>query len=272
MSSIYLHRKDAPFGDDVWRRIDETVVSAARSQLTGRRLLALEGPYGLGVKALSGKEKSLASDTRAAGAALGGAEYFPLLTIRVPFAIPIRDVASFEKTGVPFDISFIAEAATACASLEDQVIFSGSKEAGILGLLHSPGSASLKLSSWESIGVVADDVISAVTKLDDAGFHGPYALALAPKLYNILFRRYPQGNMTELDHIKSIITAGLIKGPAVKSGGVLIAAGAQFASLALGQDLMTGFVGPSGGDYEFTLSETLTLIVRQPGAICVLKQ
>jgi len=269
MSNTHLHRGDAPFGDDVWKRIDNTVVNVAKSQLTGRRLLELEGPYGLGVKALSGKEKSL---TQEAEVQLGHAEYFPLLTIRAPFTIPIRDIASFEKTGVPFDILNVSEAVAACADLEDQIVFSGSKEAGLNGLMNFPGCASLKLKSWESVGTASDDMISAVTKLDEAGFHGPYALALAPKLYNVLFRRYPQGNTVEMDHIKSLITGGLIKGPALKAGGVLVAAGARFASIALGQDLMAGFIGPSGGDYEFTLSETLTLIVRQPGAVCILKQ
>lgn len=270
MTNTYLHRGDAPFGGDVWKRIDKTVVGAAKSQLTGRRLLALEGPYGLGVKALSGREKPLTSE---AGdhPAMGGAELYPLLTIRTSFVIPIRDIASFEKTDVPFDVSNVTEAACACANLEDELVFSGSKEAGLKGLLNTPGSASLKLKNWDAVGAAADDLIAAVTKLDDAGFRGPYALALAPKLYNLLFRRYQQGNMTEMDHLKTFITDGLIKAAALKSGGVVIATGAQFASIALGQDLMAGFVGPAGGDYEFALSETVTLIVRKPEAICVLK-
>ena len=53
MSEKFLHRNDAPFGGEVWEKIDETVVAAARSQLCGRRLLHTKGPYALGLFALT---------------------------------------------------------------------------------------------------------------------------------------------------------------------------------------------------------------------------
>jgi uncharacterized linocin/CFP29 family protein len=117
-----------------------------------------------------------------------------------------------------------------------------------------------------------DDVIQAATKLDEAGFHGPYALALTPSRYNLLFRRYRQGNVTELEHVRSLVTEGVIKAPAIRSGGVLLASGRQYASIVLGQDLKTGFVGPSGTEYEFTVSESVALRLLQPTAVCVLQQ
>jgi hypothetical protein len=39
----------------------------------------------------------------------------------------------------------------------------------------------------------------------------------------------------------------------------------------LGQDMMIGFIGPSGGELEFSISESLALRVRQPKSICVLE-
>jgi hypothetical protein len=32
-----------------------------------------------------------------------------------------------------------------------------------------------------------------------------------------------------------------------------------------------GFIGPVGAEYEFSISESLALRVRHPGAICVLQ-
>ena len=37
------------------------------------------------------------------------------------------------------------------------------------------------------------------------------------------------------------------------------------------QDIMVGFVGPVGRDYEFTVSASLALRILAPSAICVLK-
>jgi hypothetical protein len=58
----------------------------------------------------------------------------------------------------------------------------------------------------------------------------------------------------------------------VKSGGALLASGRQYASIVVGQDLVTGFVGPAENGYEFTVGETIALRLAVPQAVCVLKQ
>jgi len=140
------------------------------------------------------------------------------------------------------------------------------------GLLTVEGANELKLSPWDEVGAAAEDIIKAVTILDGAGFHGPYSLALAPSRYNLLFRRYPRGNFSELEHVKTMVTKGVFKAPILDSGGVLLASGRQFASIVLGQDMTIGFVGPTGEEIELSISESLAPLVRQPQAICVLKE
>jgi hypothetical protein len=39
----------------------------------------------------------------------------------------------------------------------------------------------------------------------------------------------------------------------------------------MGQDLKTGFIGPTLDSLEFSLTESLALMVRAPKTICVLK-
>ncbi|MBD3207255.1 bacteriocin, partial [Candidatus Bathyarchaeota archaeon] len=65
--------------------------------------------------------------------------------------------------------------------------------------------------------------------------------------------------------------ARLVKAPGIEKGGVVVNDGPQYASIALGQDLMTGFIGPVGTDYELSMSESIALRLLQPKAICVLK-
>lgn len=271
MSDKFLHRKDAPFQDKVWHIIDETIVAAAKSQLCGRRLLHTEGPYGLALKTLlSGDfrvdEKTIEGTTLTASCAA------PVAMTQSGFKLAVRDIAAFEETGLPFDLAPAANAAIACARQEDMMIFNGSKTLGLNGLLSADHSQSFELRPWDDIGTAAQDIISAVTLLDDAGFHGPYTLALAPKLYNLLYRRYPQGHITELEHLKQIATEGIVKAPVISSGGVLLCPARQYATIVLGQDLMTAFVGPAtSGEYEFVVSESVALRLRQPEAIYILK-
>jgi uncharacterized linocin/CFP29 family protein len=265
--SKFLHREDSPFEKKVWERIDEVVVASAKSQLSARRILNVEGPYGLALKFLYGSD---VTQDDSAKATVSLSKAIPIVAINQSFSLPARDIAAFEQQGIDLNLKAAAEAAMACARREEELLYVGSKSLGVDGLLTRKGTQSIKLQSWEEIGNAVNDLICAVSQLDNAGFHGPYSLALTPNRYNLLFRRYPQGNMTEIDHVKSIVTEEVIKAPSIDAGGVLLASGRQFASIVLGQDLMTGFVGPSGSAYEFIVSESLALRLLQPASVCVL--
>jgi uncharacterized linocin/CFP29 family protein len=271
MNHKFLHRGDAPFSEKVWKAIDKIVVSSAKGVLTARRLLHTEGPYGLGLKVLSSPERTVEDESRGGGVVLTAATAVSVIEIQSSFTLSARDISAFEETGTPFDVGAVTNAAMECAKMEDELIFNGSKTTGNEGLLNASGVQSSKLKSWEKVGSAADDVISAVNKLDGVGFHGPYTLALAPERYNLLFRRYPQGNQTELNHLKEIVTEGIVKAASLKAGGVLLASGRAFASIVLGQDMTTSFIGPAGKDYEFVISESLALRLTAPSATCVLK-
>jgi uncharacterized linocin/CFP29 family protein len=270
MSEHYLNRGDAPFQEKTWEAIDGAVIGAARSQLSARRLLSVEGPYGLGLKSVPLGDETIEGES-AEGVTLSGGGVLPLLAIQATFCLAARDIAAFEERGAAMDLGAAVNAAIACAKQEDALLFNGVKSASVEGLLNVKGAQSARLKSWESVGAAADDLIAAVTKLDAAGFHGPYTLALAPDRFNLLYRRYPQGNQTELDHLASVVTEGIVKAPAIKSGGVLLAAGAQFARIVLGQDMAAGFVGPDGTCYELTVSESIALRIMAPASVLVLK-
>jgi uncharacterized linocin/CFP29 family protein len=265
----FLHRDDAPFSGAVWDRIDMVVTEAAKSVLSARRIVHIEGPYGLGIKSVPGPDAVL-EDEEGAAAGLSSGGVIPLGLINKTFWLSARDIASFEQTGMPFSPAPAAQAAIACAQREDDLLFNGSKPLGASGLLNAKGVQSMELGEWNEVGSAAEDVIKAATMLDDAGLHGPYALALAPSRYNLLFRRYEQGNMLEIEHLRALVTDGIVKAPALSGGGVLIATGRQFATIVLGQDLMTGYIGPKQTGYELNVSESLALRLLQPKAVCVL--
>lgn len=188
--------------------------------------------------------------------------------IQSSFLLSKRELAAYEREGLPFDLTTVAEEAIAVATREDTLIYQGAQN--LPGLLTAKGISEQKISSWEGVGTAAEDVIRAVTVFDEAGFHGPYALVLAPALYKQLYRRYPESALTELDHIRSIVTEGVFKAPVLESGGVLIASGRQYASIVIGQDMTVGFIGPVGGKLEFSVAESLTPWVRMPAAVCTL--
>ncbi len=270
MSEQYLHRSDAPFGNSVWEQIDHAVVESAKSQLSGRRVLHTMGPFGLGFKAVPLNDTTSAGKT-VEGVTISASCAMPVAMLRSDFTLSVRDIAAFEQSGAPLDLSAATKAAIAVARQEDQLVYGGFQPLGATGLLNTPGTRSVKLKPWNEPGAPVEDVINAATELDNAGFHGPYALALTPKSYNHLFRKYPQGDMTELEHVRQIATDGVIKAAGIAGGGVLVDTSGPFANIVLGQDLMTAFVGPAPGEYQFSIFETIALWLRVPQAVCVLK-
>ena len=271
MGGNYLHREDAPFADEVWEKIDEAAVGAAKTQLSGRRLLDTEGPFGPALKSLPLKDQEVEDASEQEGVTVRASCMLPVARIQAEFTLPIRDVAAFEQRGMPLDVGSVAGAAISCARQEDSLIFNGSDALKTAGLMNADDTQSVSLGGWEEVGEAAEDLISAVTTLDEAGYHGPYTLALSPARYNQLFRRYKQGNATELEHARQLATDGIVKAAAIDAGGVLIASGKPYASIVLGQDLSVGFVGPAGGVYEFVLTESLALWLKVPAAVCLLK-
>ena len=262
MTNKYLAREDAPFGEKIWKLLDGAMKKAAGNLLVGRRLLDLEGPFGLGLKALPlGDEES--------DDGLISSPVLPVVLIQKTFTLGTRDLANYEREQVDIDTCPIADAARACAGLEDKLVFHGSKD--IPGLIQGTGSNRMTLPPWKEVGAAANSIIEAITLLDDSGFHGPYALALAPERYNLLFRLYPQGRQSELEHIRTMVTAGVYKTPILENGGVLLASTAQCGAIVLGQDMSIGYIGPIGTRQEFTITESLTVVIRQPQAICILK-
>jgi uncharacterized linocin/CFP29 family protein len=262
MENNYLGRNDAPLGAETWKLLDSVMVEAAKGQLAGRRLLPIEGPYGFGLKAIPLSDCAMEDG-------ITGSTFIPVTMIRTEFSLGKRDLAAFERDQLVLDTDPVTCAARECAAKEDRLIFSGLS--GLPGLISAEGAASFTLGKWDKVGVAAGQIIDAVTKLDDAGYHGPYSLALAPGLYNLLLRRYPQGDGTELDHARTIVGDGVVKAPALKKGGVLLASGRQYSSIAIGQDIVLGYNGPVGDLLEFQILESLALLIREPESVCVLK-
>jgi len=270
----YLGREEAPFGTKLWEMIDHTVVGAARSQLAGRKLLEIQGPLGFGVRTIGRLEVELGNTAtfHDITATATSAPALPIPLIRAEFSLPVRDVAAAEEAGNPISLARVAIAAIAAARLEDQLIFSGNRGAGIEGLTTVPGAEKVEVGGWEELGKPISDLLAAATALDEAGFPGPYAAALAPRLYNQLFRIYEQSGLTQLEHARQILSGGIAKAPALAQGGVVIAIGSHFAHLVVAQDMVAAFVGPRQTELDFVVVESVVPRIHVAQAICVLEE
>lgn len=261
-----LNRSHAPFDAELWNAIDEAASESAAAMLTGRRLLETEGPYGSGLTSIEVGNDDYCRTVGAneAGAVVSRAVSVPML--RKSFKISIRRLMAAAENSQPLNLSPVEDAAEAVARREDEFIYYGNKDFGLEGLLTARGRNTLTAGDWSKVDQALEDVVKAVTLLDDGGFPGPYGMALSPALYNQLFRRYEGSDLLQLEHLKRVCTAGIFKAPI--KGGVIV--DARVGPIVLGQDLMAGYIGQDGIHHEFFLSSSMVLRLDDPEAICAL--
>ena len=262
----YLNCAQAPFGDDVWTMVVEAAVKAARDRLTARRFLDVDGPYGTGLTTIEVGNDGYCRQPGAneAGAVIGRAISVPM--IRKTFRLSIRRLAAHLENGLPLNMAPVEDAAEAVAAREEETLYLGQADFGLEGLLTAKGRNQLDAGSWTDLDQVLSDVIAAVTKLDDSGFRGPYALVLSPPLYNGLFRRYPGTDLLQLEHLRRLFTKGIFK--ASIEGGLVV--DPRVGPVVVGQDLAAGYIAQDGIHYELFLSESLVLRLDEPEAICTI--
>ncbi|GIX49429.1 MAG: putative 29 kDa antigen CFP29 [Candidatus Tectimicrobiota bacterium] len=239
----------------------------ARDLLTGRRFLDLDGPYGVGLTALEvgNDEYCRQPGPQEAGAVMGRTISVPML--RKDFRLSIRRLAAHLEMGQPLLLTPVEEAAEAVARREEEFIYYGQPDFGLQGLLTAQGRLHHEGGDWSDLDRVLDDVLAAVNALDARGFRGPYALALAPSLYNGLFRRYAGTDMLQLEHLRRLCQRGVYKAPI--EGGVLV--DPRVGRLVVGQDLMVGYVGQDGIHYQLYVCESIVLMLETPQAICTIR-
>jgi uncharacterized linocin/CFP29 family protein len=261
-----LRRDHADLPASLWRDIEEAAVAAARERLTGRRFLELQGPFGLGLTSIEvgDDEYSRAPEPDEAGAIIGRALPVPML--RKSFRLSLRRVAAALENGQPLDLTPAEDAAEAVANREEEFIYYGEPERHVAGLLTVAGRHQIEGGDWSSLDRALADVLQGVTMLDEAGYRGPYALALAPALYNGLFRIYPGSDVLQLEHLRRLCTRGIFKAPI--EGGVLV--DPNVGVLVLGQDLSVGYASQDGVHLHLFVSESIVLRIDEPQAICTL--
>src|SRR5690606_30964686 len=124
--------------------------------------------------------------------------------------------------GIPLDTSAAEDAAETVALAEEHLLYHGVPEVGLKGILEHKHVQSVALSDWSQANGAIGDVIQAADKLDAARVNGPFALVLAPALYNQLFRKYQGSDVLALDHLRRLASAVIYKSHVLDQTGVLV--------------------------------------------------
>ncbi|MBM7647416.1 putative linocin/CFP29 family protein [Bacillus ectoiniformans] len=269
---------DAPLKSHDFDLLDQTVIESARRQLVGRRFIELYGPLGRGVQSIHNDIYMENSEAKMDVQGAFDTDYEP--GKRVNYTIPMiykdfvlfwRDLEQAKTLDIPIDFSPAANAAREVARLEDQMIFHGSKELDIPGLMNVKGRQTHLIGNWYESGSAFQDVVDARNKLMEMGHTGPFAMVLSPELYSLLHRVHKDTNVLEIEHVRELITDGVFQSPVLKGKtGLIVNTGRNNLDLAVSEDFDTAYLGEEGMNHPFRVYETVVLRIKRPSAICTL--
>ncbi|MGB9595606.1 MAG: family 1 encapsulin nanocompartment shell protein [Candidatus Poribacteria bacterium] len=266
--SDFLARDDAPLSADDWSAIDKAVVESAKKRLVGRKFIDITGPLGVGTQMVQLSRLGIEDDRWSVKERLN----LNIPIIYEDFKLAWRDIESAKQYHIPLELGPAAVASAMCAKKEDELIFIGDEKNGIQGLLNAKESNSIKALDWNENGNGFQNVVSAVGKLTDDGFYGPYALVTSVSLYALLHRVYGTTGTLEIMMIRELVTDGVFQSSLLKgNSAILVATGHENLDLVIAQDLITAYLGPEGMDQLFRVFESIVLRIKRPKSICVFK-
>src|SRR4029434_3239268 len=142
----------APESPELLNKIEEAAVSAARDILTGRRIIDVEGPYGLGLTAVEVGNDDLGREPGPgeASAVLSHALSLPMIYRR--FSLSSGRSAAFREMGQPLNLKVVEDAAQAVAMREEDFIYQGQPDFHVHGLLTAAGRNTLQRSEERRVG------------------------------------------------------------------------------------------------------------------------
>jgi uncharacterized linocin/CFP29 family protein len=270
---------DAPLANSEFEQLDQTVIDTARKQLVGRRFIQLYGPLGRGIQSIHNDIYS--ENIQASMDFRGSMDTQTESTKRVNYTIPMlykdfvlywRDIEQAKALNIPIDFSPAANAARQVALLEDQMVFHGSEEFDIPGLMNVKERLTHITGNWYESGNAFNDVVEARNKLLQMGHNGPFAMVLSPELYSLLHRVHKDTNVLEIEHVRELITDGVFQSPVLKGKtGVIVNTGQHNLDLAVSEDFDTAYLGEEGMNHPFRVYETVALRIKRPSAICTLE-
>lgn len=253
---------------DVVDSIQTAALERARGVLTARRFLDFEGPIGAGVPSLQvGK---IIEDTIGQEGSVGIAARRALAipTLHTTFRLPIRELQGAQEHQFPLPTQPAEDAAERVAIAEERLVYHGHQDLNVQGVLAHPEVPRVPLSDWGSPAQAIGDIIGAADKLDERGAHAPFALVLAPALYNQLFRKYEGSDVLALNHLRRLATGGVYKCYTLERTGALISP--DLGPLVCAQDLQVSYLDMDSNTVRFVVSSGVVLRLDDPGAVCML--
>jgi uncharacterized linocin/CFP29 family protein len=251
-----LHRELAPISDAAWAQIEAETARTLKRHLAGRRVVDVHGPTGTSLSAVgTGHLRKISAPGE--GIVARQREVKALVELRVPFELQRQAVDDVERGANDSDWQPAKDAARKIAFAEDDAIFEGYADAGIVGIRQGTSNPPMTLPA--DVRGYPDAIAHGLSQLRLVGVNGPYAVLLDADVYTALAETSDHGYPV-LDHVKRLVNDKIIWAPAIHGAFVVTTRGGDF-DLHLGQDVSIGYLSHTETAVKLYLQETLTFLL-----------
>lgn len=251
-----LHRELAPVSEAAWMAIEEETARTLKRYLTGRRIVDVNGPAGVGLSAIgTGHLNSITAPGE--GILARQREVKSLVELRVPFELDRQQVDDVERGASDSDWQPAKDAAHKIAHAEDRAIFEGYPAAGIRGIRQGTTNQIVNLPA--DVRQYPDAIAQALNQLRLVGVNGPYSVLLGSDAYTALAESSDSGYPV-IDHVKKLVKNEIIWAPAIIGAFVISTRGGDF-DLHIGQDISIGYLSHNDSVVRLYLQETFTFLL-----------
>ena len=248
-----LHRELAPISDAAWAQIAEEATRTLKRYFAGRRVVDMPAPGGATLASVgTGHLRQIAAPDDGIAARLR--ESKPLVELRVPFELSREAVDDVERGANDSDWQPVKDAAKKIAFAEDNAIFGGYPDAGIIGIRQGTSNPVMTLPT--EVRHYPDAIAQALSQLRLVGVNGPYKVLLGADAFTALSETSDHGYPV-LEHVRRLVEDEIIWAPAITGAFVLTGRGGDF-ELTLGQDTSIGYLSHTDTVVRLYLQESFT--------------
>lgn len=240
----------APIPSEAWDEINDRAGEVITSQLSARKVLHVEGPFGLG-KATVNTGRLKPSKTKK-GVDYAPYDVLPLIESRISFSLSRWELDNILRGEKDAELEHLEDAAEKIALFEEDAIYNGNKDAGIKGLKDI---AAHKLSFTNNANENLQAIAEGLLKLKDAYTEGPYYLVVGDEVFKALNQVY-DGRLL-INTIQHLIGGEVVRSR-VLDGALLIPYDHDDLELTIGQDYNVGYETHTNEDVKLFLMNAFT--------------
>ncbi|MFO7969618.1 MAG: family 1 encapsulin nanocompartment shell protein [Bacillota bacterium] len=247
-------RNIAPISDMAWEEIDERAEEVINSQLSTRKSVKVNGPFGLSYTTVPTGRLNLV-DNNKSNVKLGLYNNQSLLETRISFELSQWELDNILRGAKDIELDNLEAAAKEIARFEDDVIYNGNKSANIKGLMNEAGNKkTIELDSQD----ILSNLSEALIDLKNSFVEGPFNFVVSKSLFKALNKVH--GSKLLKNIIEDMIGGKVIVSEMIK-GGLLLPIEHDDIEFTIGQEYTIGYESHDTKNIKLFIMNSFTLRV-----------